>query len=355
MTKEKIPMEEKELNELEEQNEVEENSEEVPEVTNEAKEETKEEQVEQKNIAQPQHFDYSDENLKKVEDNRIEFYTNYKKQNIFKWIFSFIAIGLLVFAFIGVPNLTGENQTLRLSLMVVIAGVSLGLMLGYSLVSKKLFNKKARTYFDTIYQSLNAYHFDNEGFEIIPSDTSRQLEKIEFDESYLFKDVIRVNSRNYVEFKYNDIKMMVVDAAGQVAQDKRFRPIFVGKYLVAPANYDGEQIIVYLKGDKRGIPPTNIDDIKMVFDDEKMSIYTNEPKWKEALNSKVKNAIKLLKTDKTLIDVSISLRKGSVYVCLGYDDDLMTLPLENPFNPHPNEHYKKDLLNAVKFIETLNK
>ena len=59
--------------------------------------------------------------------------------------------------------------------------------------------------------------------------------------------------------------------------------------------------------------------------------------------------------NKELVDLSISLQKGRVFVCMGYDDPLMVLPLQNQFDPKPTEIFKKDVVKVLKLIEEFNK
>ena len=135
---------------------------------------------------------------------------------------------------------------------------------------------------------------------------------------------------------------MIVDAAAQINDGKKMSPVFVGKYIVAPAKYEDGPILVYMKGDKRSIAPTNIDDLKLVFDNEKMAIYSNEPNWNKIVTLKFKKALQSIKLDNTLIDIALVLKDKKAYICMNYDDSLMVLPLENQFNPHSNEEFKED-------------
>ena len=64
--------------------------------------------------------------------------------------------------------------------------------------------------------------------------------------------VVKELVENSIDAKASKIDIFLVDAAGQIREDKRLKPIFVGKYLIAPNNYDNENpIIIYLKGDKK--------------------------------------------------------------------------------------------------------
>ena len=306
-----------------------------------------------------QTYEYNDEVLKTIEDNRATFLKKYRFESIWKWVVSAIGIGLLVFAFLGVPNIVTaeEYQALRMSLMVGIGLFSLVLMLTFTFVSKYFLNKKAKKYFGDFYNNVTKYVMSDKAFKEVDCDAQRKLDRIQFDENLLFKGVDMVGSRALTNLKYNETPLLVCDCAAQVRVDRRPKPVFVGKYVVSTCNYDNDEpIFVYVKGDeKRSLPPTNMDDFKLAFDDDKISVYSNNDKWNKYFTSKLKNKVLQLKTGNSLVDISISFKSKRLCVCLGYDDDLMVLPLEKPFNPKPTEEYKAEFHKLVKIIEELNK
>ena len=178
----------------------------------------------------------------------------------------------------------------------------------------------------------------------------------EFNESNLYKDVVETGSRGLTNFKYKKQEISIVDCAGNVKAEKRMKPVFVGKMVRAKASYKGDvPVIVYLKGNERALPPTNVAEIKNVLEDQKMVVYSNYKDWKKVLTSGVMKALESIKTDKILVDVAISIANEKVFVMMGYDDPLMVLPLQNEFDYKPTEIYKKDIFAVSKLIEALNK
>ena len=305
-------------------------------------------------------YEYSSTYLENIESSRLEFSKKYKTNSYLKWVVSLVAIGLLFFAFLGIPNIVksepGSTNPLQIALMVSIAVISLGLMLGYSFITKRNLNKKAKAYFGNLYQNVTNFVFEDEAYTDVVCDAQKKIERIQFEENMLYANIYEVGSRATTEFKYKGIDMLVCDCAAQVKGEKRIRPVFVGKYVIAPADYTEDDLIaIYVKGDKRSLPPTNLDDLKCVEDNEKMSIHTNNKNWNKVITAKIKKLILGINDGKSLVDYSISMRSGSVFVCLGYDDDLMVLPLEKPFNPKPNEEYKVELLRVCELIKELNK
>ena len=73
----------------------------------EAKNEKSEPLVEQKVV---EHFEYNDDHLAKIESNRNDFLKFYKKQNIWKWVIGFIGLAIIIFAWIGFPNLGKDGE-----------------------------------------------------------------------------------------------------------------------------------------------------------------------------------------------------------------------------------------------------
>ncbi len=305
-------------------------------------------------------FEYSDDSLKQIEENRKVFLSFYNKQKIIKWVVGIICLVIVVCAWVLLPNIgkdsDGKQASWVMPTMVITVALALVLTFTYSLLIKRVINRKMREYFTNYYQCVSDFTLKGKQFSNIQIQTPGKIEKIQFDENLLYKDVVDVGSRGLTDFDYNGLHLMVVEAAAQVKTDKRMLPVFVGKYLVGPASYDdANPIIIYIKGDKRALPPTNIDEIKNVLEDDKFLVYSNNANWKKVLTKDILSKIKKIKTGKQLIDVAISLHNGKIFVCLGYDDPTMVLPLEHGFDPSPMMEYKEELLEFCQLIEAFNK
>lgn len=326
----------------------------------ENREEVKEDATSNEEVpAEPTNYEYPSDDLKKVEDNRIEFLKFYRKQGIFKWVIGLVALAIVIFAWVGLPNIfkdaEGNQPSWLLPVMIVVVVVSLGLVFTYTILIRRIVNKKMKVYFGDFYECTKNYVFDQEGFEEVKIQDPDKIAKVQFDENLLYTNVTEIGSRGLTEFKYHGDLMMICDCAAQVKGEKRIMPVFVGKYLVAPAAYDDDPIFIYIKGDHRSLPPTNLEGVKVVHDDKKLTIHSNNKDWAKVINSKVMKALNAIKLNKILIDAAISINKGKVYMCLGFDDPLMVLPLENPFNPNPFISYKEDLAKFAKLAEEFSK
>ena len=298
---------------------------------------------------------YPHASLQKVEDEREVFWKSYKIHNTLKMIVMMICLVAIIVAFIIFPKVLSDNPTLQTGLTIIVAIAALGGTYGYAVYVRKKFDRKMKVYFDLYFNSVNEYVFGDKDFKEVELQVPGKITLEEFNECKLYKDVVEAGSRGLTKFKFKGLEMSVVDCAGNVKDEKRMRPVFVGKMLRAKASYKGDNpVFVYLKGNERALPPTNMEGTKNVFEDQKMVVYSNYKDWKKVLSAPVMKSIESIKVNKILVDLAIAIYGEKVYVMMGYDDPLMVLPLQTEFNSKPTEIYKKDIAAIVKVVEALN-
>lgn len=303
--------------------------------------------VEEVPLPEPEVIEYDTDNLKKIEEAREVFLKQYKVQNIVKWIVSVVALALIIVGWLVFLDIS-------VFLTIGMVGASLLLILLYNFFIKRYLNGKMKIYFDEFYKNTTEFIFDGADYADVAFQVESKIEAVQFTENEIYKDVIQVGSRNLTTYKYKGMPISVCDAAGQTKGAKQLVPVFVGKYFMAENSYDqDEPIIVYLKGNEKSLPPTNVAHLNVVSDDKQVAVYSNNAEAAKYLNKKVLSALKKIATDEVLVDVAIAIRKGKTFVCAGYDDVLMVLPLEKPFNPKATRSYKNDLVFISEFIYTL--
>lgn len=297
---------------------------------------------------------YESEHLQHIEDERVKFLQEYRSKNRTKSIVFFLVLFLMVATFIVIPNVS-SGTSWGMPVMISVAVVLLAFVLVYSYLTRKKMTQKMREYFSVFYTNMNNYVFGSKSFDKVLFENPGKIEDHLFTDSLLYKDILEVRSRGATTFEFEQKPVLVCDCAGSIKDEKRVRPIFVGKYLVTGNKYSGkEPIYIYIKGDERALPPTNLEDVKVVKDDKNMSIYSNNSKWEKALSPKVMKIISSLKPNKELVDVSISIQPGTTYIALGYDDPLMVVPLDRPFDQGPVKLFKKDILKACQLAKELD-
>ncbi len=295
----------------------------------------------------PELIAYDTDNLKNIEDSRQIFLKQYKVQNIVKWIVSVAALGLIVLGWL-------VFLPISVYLTIGTVGASLLLILLYNFFIKRYLNGKMKIYFDAFYKNTTEFIFDGSDYEDVDFKVENKIEAVQFTENNIYADVVQVGSRNLTTYKYKGMPISVCDAAGQTKSAKSLVPVFVGKYFMAANSYEqDEPIIIYLKGNEKALPPTNVAHLEVISDDNVMAIYSNNKEALKFVNKKVQSALKKIHTDDILVDVAIAIQKGKTFVCAGYDDILMVLPLEKPFNPKATRNYKDDLVDISEFIFTI--
>lgn len=304
-----------------------------------------------KTIQKPNKIEYGNPLLKSTDDARLVFYKYYKITNIIKWVVTFFILGIIIAAYFVLVNI--ENG---ITWTFVSTAVALALLAVYTIVMNQLKKKKMDNYFAEYYGNSTKFVFDELHYSDVLNDPKEKIDSLDFIASNIYKDIISVPSRNVTHFTFKKTQMMICDCAGQVKTKKRIAPVFVGKMLIAPNNYDDDNgIIIYYTCKKElALPPTNLDGVQKVFEDKKIQIFTNNDKYAKTLNKLVKDSINKISMDDVLIDMTISIQKGKTFVAMGYDDSLMIIPFENQFKPSPLISFKNQLVGVVEIAHLLN-
>lgn len=206
-----------------------------------------------------------------------------------------------------------------------------------------------KAYFAKYYELTNDYVFGDEVSDLRGA-VDDKLDPEVFKASGLYKDVAKVGSRETIHFTYKEKDCLLSDCAGQIKGDKALQTVFVGKLLVVPNNYSGTDVIIYLKGNKRALPPTTLDQYDVIEDSHTMVVY-GQSTGKRVLTKTVRNALSKIRTNDTLVDLAISIKPGKTYYAFGYDDNLMVLPLEKAFNPAPTEELGADMKLVLNLVD----
>ena len=295
-------------------------------------------------------IEYPDENLGKVELARQEFYKIYHKSNIVKWIITGVCILLIVCGWL-IPGSIEATKEYAMYIALGAAGVGLIGLLVFNYFWRKNVQAAMNRYLRQYYELTNAFIFPKEVTDLEGS-LDNKIEQEELVESDIYKEVGKVGSRATYTFNYKGKVIKVCDAAAQTFVGKNLHTVFVGKYLYTTNNYTGSDILIYFKGNKRALPPTNLANRK-VFSDSKNIVIYGDKGTEKVITAKVREALNEFKTNKTFVDMSIAIREGKTYFAMGYEDDLMVIALEKPFDPKPTVQYADDLKKVLKLIDLM--
>jgi len=296
-------------------------------------------------------IEYPDESLGKVELARQEFYKVYHKSNIIKWIVTGFCILLIICGWL-IPNAIDVKEIKENSMIIALIACGVGLvgLLVFNFFWKKNVQTAMNRYFREYYEHTNAYVFQY--VNNIEGSIDNKIEDDELRNCNLYKDIGKVGSRATYTFDYHEKTIKVCDAAAQVVLGKTLRTVFVGKYLYTTNSYKGSDILIYFKGNKRALPPTNLA-ARKVFSDSKNIVIYGDKGTEKVITPKVREALNEFKTNKTFVDMAIAIREGTTYFAMGYEDDLMIIALEKPFDPNPTVQYAGDLKKVLKLIDLM--
>ncbi len=291
-------------------------------------------------------YEYGDLKLNDIEQARLGFYKQYKKLNAWKVAISVVGLILIVVFWI-LPNVFkwgGANTMIPMMISLGVAAVvliGLGVM---SFVSRKQNDKNIKSYFTVLYDNLNEYLFSSLPVEAIQGNVDCKVSKEEFVANGMYPGVVSIGSRDNITFTYNKMDCALADCAAQKDAGKAMATVFVGKYLRTANSFEGSEdgLVIYFRGNKRALPPEILPKLNLLEKNKAYALYGN-PADKKFISPKIRSLLKEIHTNKVLVDVAIAIKPGKTYFALGYEDSLMVLPMQKPFNPGPTQEYKQEL------------
>lgn len=305
----------------------------------------------------------TEEDLQAIEAARQVFYSFYKKASRIKWIITVLMIVIVAVAWI-VPSFiqTGVDEEgnavglpTEITLGIGIGGIvlMLAILLGFNVYYKKRVEKAMSDYFNSYYTANDNYVFGG----LVSDRTGNvdcKIKDTDLTDAVLYRDVFKVGSRDAIEFTYNGHKALYCDCSASVKGQKSLATVFVGKMMRIDNDFQGNELLVYLKGNKRALPPTTLEGRNLIEDTKTMLVY-GEHDSKRLLTKEVRNAIANITTDSVLVDLSILVKPGKTYFFFGYEDSLMVLPYDKPFDPKPTMHLKEDTRKTFALVDALDK
>lgn len=329
----------------------------VAESVVEEQEEEPEPEPEPEKEPEPEEIVYSDDRLKAVEDARLLWNKTYRKTNSIKTAISFSAIALIILGYI-IPYfaLAGQEESARSTWTLVICGITavigIGAIAAYGFYARKKNRETISKYFNAYYSNVNAYAFDGLDIRNLSGNADAKIEKAEVDACGLYPNS-QVGSRDNLTFTYKDLDCALCDMAAQKDMGKALTTVFVGKYLRAHNHrtISSDGLVIYFKGNARALPPTVT---LPVYEDNKKFVVYGSKEDARILTHDIRDAFRNIRTDSLLVDVAIAIKPGRTFIAMGYEDDLMILPNDKPFNPKYVEEYAKQVRQFLELAVLLD-
>lgn len=298
--------------------------------------------------------------LNDIENERIKFYNNYKKQSR---ISNILMLVVLLFIIVAVILLVNKNSVLKIIGWVLVALLVVGMILYYALVKRRN-PDSTKAYVEKINKLFNGYVF---GLTELKDTVTDSLEKMELSDAIadkVYSDLIRIGSRNIVYGSYKDAHFKVGDLALYARGEKQQVTAFVGKYVSYPntLNFDG-RIIINICAEKPSDMATDILDLeKKDLSNYKtelvpnLSIYASEGlNINEIIKDKFLAKLQKIEVKDHLLNINLVIWGGHSAAYLSYDDAVIALPFDKEFDQSSIKQYRTNLVDVLSLLSDINK
>ena len=169
----------------------------------------------------------------------------------------------------------------------------------------------------------------------------------------VYVEANNINSRNVVRGEYNGHHFLYAEAAlTRPAQKKQqVPPLFVGRYISVPnqMKFDG-RFVFNFKNPKQPLDvPNAINDLKVLEEKDDFAVYGPEnANYHDIINNKIINQFKKLQIEGHLLNLIVVFWGGHTAVYLSYDDAILSVPFDKPFDKDGFEKSLDDLVICLR-------
>lgn len=285
----------------------------------------------------------------RIEEARASFMVIYKKQRLLNNVALGVVVLLIIAAYVILQAWLNLNYVALGAVAVILV-----LLFVYSRISRTKIENSTKKYIYDYYGLMKEKTLPPDRFPNASIDFEKKLELSVFTDAGILKDIVRINSRGVISFQYKGQPATLCDMASYTAVDGKQTPSFLGKFLSVPVSFDTQgRILVYLKPKLQGKGPNALDDLKKLDENDRWVFYGAEGVSLKSLPSSFWSVFETLEVDDLLVDATFSIKSSEVKVALSYTDALMVLPLQNPFDPKPSDHFIKDFQTVMSILDTL--
>ena len=284
-----------------------------------------------------------------IEDARQDLYKAYAKSRRISNILMFaVVIAICGIMFMIIQN----NQALKIVGYSLAGALVVGMIVYYVLTRKNLPNK-VQKYVPYVMKTLNDKMFTMPGFSNISNNPEEKLQMDDLIGDGVYVEANNINSRNVVRGEYNGHHFLYAEAAlTRPAQKKQqVPPLFVGRYISVPnqMKFDGHFIFNFRNPKQPLDIPNAVNDLKVLEEKEDFVVYGPEnANYHDVIDNKVISEFKKLKIEDHLLNVNVVFWGGHTAVYLSYDDPILSVPFDKPFDKNGFEVSLDDLVICMK-------
>jgi len=292
-----------------------------------------------------------------IEEHRKDLFAAYNKNrkmsNIMMTVVVLVVIGSMVLIMLN----QGWSQIVGYSL----AGAALIGLVIFSILTKNKFPMKSKEYIRFVTRKIDQFIYNNTEFQDVKVDLNEKYTIPGISVDRVFKSPVDIGSRNIVRGLYLGKGFSCGELALYTTKTEGKRTVkavaFIGKYLELQntLHFEGRYII-NLQGEKPTDLPSDIDDLEKHHEDGNLTIYGPVGgDYSKDIPAKYLTALKKLKCEGHLLGVNVVLWAGHTGVYLSYDDPVVALPFDKPFEVEPQTAFKDHLLTTLEAELIINK
>ena len=286
----------------------------------------------------------------KIEEARKALFSSYTKQRRISNIIMFVVLAAIV----GVMFMVMSNiQWLKIVGYSLGGAILVGMIL-YYVLTRKNFPNKTKEYITMVSNILREQQFDN-NYSNIKYDLDEKFAITDFASDGVYKDVAGINSRNIVRSEYKGHHVTYGEVALKRPEQKRQQvpPLFVGKYITLPNDLDfSGRFVIVLKNPKQPFDlPNAVEDLAVLEEKEDMVVYGPEgADIYKTLNGSFLSDLRKIKVENRLFNLNVVVWGGHSAAYLSYDDAIMAIPFEKPFDQQAFEQSIDDVNAIIKLL-----
>lgn len=286
----------------------------------------------------------------KIEEARKTLFSSYTKQRRISNIIMFVVLAAIV----GVMFMVMSNiQWLKIVGYSLGGAILIGMIL-YYVLTRKNFPNKTKEYITMVSNILREQQFDN-NYSNIKYDLDEKFAITDFASDGVYKDATSINSRNIVraEYKGHHVTYGEVALLRPSTRKQQVPPLFVGKYITLPNDLDfSGRFVIVMKNPKQPFDlPNAVEDLTVLEEKEDMVVYGPEgADIHKTLKGSFLTDLRRIKVDNHLFNVNVVVWGGHSAAYLSYDDAIMAIPFDKPFDQQAYDQSFADVDAIIKLL-----
>ena len=284
-----------------------------------------------------------------IEDARQDLYKAYAKSRRISNILMFaVVVAICGIMFMIIQN----NQVLKIVGYSLAGALIVGMILYYVLTRKNLPNK-VQKYVPFVMKTLNDKMFTMPGFSNIENNPEEKLQMDDLVGDGVYVEANNINSRNVVRGVYNGHHFLYAEAAlTRPAQKKQqVPPLFVGRYISVPnqMKFEGRFLFNFRNPKQPLDTPNAINDLKVLEEKDDFVVYGPEnANYHDIIDNRIISQFKKLQIEGHLLNLNVVFWGGHTAVYISYDDAILSVPFDKPFDKDGFEKSLDDLVICLK-------